>query len=371
MHLLVVGGAGYIGSVTAAELLAAGHRVTVYDSLITGHGAAVPWRRLGRGDSATRRPWAASFGPSHRCRRLLRRLHRRRRVDGGARPLLRQQHRRHHLPSEHHAGVRRGTLRLQLQRRRLRRAGDGPHTRGRAPQPRQPLRRVQGGGGAAAALVRSQCGLRYISLRYFNAAGATATLGEDHRPETHLIPIVLQVALGRERPSPSTAPTTPPPTAPASATTSTCWTWPAPTSWPWARPPERGERRIQPGQRPGLLQPPGDRGRPQGHRPGHPRARGAAAAGRPPALVASAEKARRELGWRPQFPPSKRSSRAPGAGTGSTPKATPSSRAVPPCHSEFAGGGQRIRFGAPVGGKRETEREKRPDRTTANYEGQA
>ena len=45
----------------------------------------------------------------------------------------------------------------------------------------------------------SQCGLRYVSLRYFNAAGATDKLGEDHRPETHLIPIVLQAALGQRR----------------------------------------------------------------------------------------------------------------------------------------------------------------------------
>lgn len=43
-------------------------------------------------------------------------------------------------------------------------------------------------------------GLRYAALRYFNAAGASATRGEDHSPETHLIPLVLQVALGqRER----------------------------------------------------------------------------------------------------------------------------------------------------------------------------
>ncbi len=43
-------------------------------------------------------------------------------------------------------------------------------------------------------------GLRYASLRYFNAAGASRERGEDHRPETHLIPIVFQVALGqRER----------------------------------------------------------------------------------------------------------------------------------------------------------------------------
>jgi len=40
-------------------------------------------------------------------------------------------------------------------------------------------------------------GLRYACLRYFNAAGATETRGEDHDPETHLIPLVLQVALGQ------------------------------------------------------------------------------------------------------------------------------------------------------------------------------
>ncbi len=40
-------------------------------------------------------------------------------------------------------------------------------------------------------------GIRYAVLRYFNAAGATDTLGEDHSPETHLIPLVLQVALGK------------------------------------------------------------------------------------------------------------------------------------------------------------------------------
>jgi UDP-glucose 4-epimerase len=41
------------------------------------------------------------------------------------------------------------------------------------------------------------CGLRYAALRYFNAAGATDRRGEDHDPETHLIPLVLQVALGQ------------------------------------------------------------------------------------------------------------------------------------------------------------------------------
>ena len=41
--------------------------------------------------------------------------------------------------------------------------------------------------------------LKYVSLRYFNAAGATARCGELHDPETHLIPIVLQVAAGKRR----------------------------------------------------------------------------------------------------------------------------------------------------------------------------
>jgi UDP-glucose 4-epimerase len=40
-------------------------------------------------------------------------------------------------------------------------------------------------------------GLKYCALRYFNAAGATANFGEDHNPESHLVPIVLQVALGQ------------------------------------------------------------------------------------------------------------------------------------------------------------------------------
>ena len=44
-------------------------------------------------------------------------------------------------------------------------------------------------------------GIKHIVLRYFNAAGAhiSGKIGEDHRPESHLIPIILQVALGKER----------------------------------------------------------------------------------------------------------------------------------------------------------------------------
>jgi UDP-glucose 4-epimerase len=47
------------------------------------------------------------------------------------------------------------------------------------------------------AAARAAWGLEYVALRYFNAAGATEQCGEDHRPESHLIPIVLEAALGR------------------------------------------------------------------------------------------------------------------------------------------------------------------------------
>ena len=79
-------------------------------------------------------------------------------------------------------------------------------------------------------------GLGYAALRYFNASGAAAdgTIGEDHDPETHLIPLVLQVALGqRDRRRAFSAPIIRRPTAPASAITSTSTTWPRPICWRW------------------------------------------------------------------------------------------------------------------------------------------
>src|SRR5438067_7428817 len=63
--------------------------------------------------------------------------------------------------------------------------------------------------------------LKFVSLRYFNAAGASEKFGEDHRVETHLIPNVLKAALGQERMSKSSEPITKHRMAPAFAITST------------------------------------------------------------------------------------------------------------------------------------------------------
>lgn len=70
-------------------------------------------------------------------------------------------------------------------------------------------------------------GMGYAALRYFNASGAAAdgTIGEDHDPETHLIPLVLQVALGHASRSIFSAPIIPRSMAHASAITSTWMTW--------------------------------------------------------------------------------------------------------------------------------------------------
>ena len=66
-----------------------------------------------------------------------------------------------------------------------------------ADQSHKPLRRNKARFRTRDEVVRRAYGLRYASLRYFNAAGATEKCGEDHDPETHIIPITLQAAAGK------------------------------------------------------------------------------------------------------------------------------------------------------------------------------
>ena len=64
-------------------------------------------------------------------------------------------------------------------------------------RPVNPYGETKGMFEAALRWYHEAYGLQYVSLRYFNAAGATPEVGEDHDPETHLIPLVLRVALGQ------------------------------------------------------------------------------------------------------------------------------------------------------------------------------
>jgi len=188
--------------VTTAELLAAGHKVTVYDSLISGHAAAVP-------------PGAELVVADVRDQEVLGHVLADHSIEavvyyGGfivAGESMAQ-------PGRYFANNVGGAIcllntMLEYDVRRFVFSSSAAVYGEPESVPlseEAPIRPVNPYGQSKAiveAMLRwygSQSDLRYVSLRYFNAAGATDKLGEDHRPETHLIPIVLQVALG-QRPS--------------------------------------------------------------------------------------------------------------------------------------------------------------------------
>jgi len=199
MRILVTGGAGYIGSVVAAELLGAGEEVIVVDNLALGHRSAVPRQAaFEQGDLrdrafldrvfATHKPaavmhFAANSLVGESVADPMRYF--RNNVGGGLTL----------LDAMVAHGVRKiilsSTANLFAAPRRIPIGEDEPIVPG-SPygETKHILERM-------LAWLDTTCGLRYAALRYFNAAGATDTLGEDHRPETHLIPSVLQVALGK------------------------------------------------------------------------------------------------------------------------------------------------------------------------------
>jgi UDP-glucose 4-epimerase len=197
--VLVTGGAGYIGSVVADQLLARGHDVVVLDDLSTGHREAVPsgatFVQGGIGDRAALDPL---FG-QHRVGAIVhmaalalveesvRNPERYRRNNVAAAQVL--------LDAALAAGVRRFVFSSSCT------VYGYPSV---VPIPEDaPLAPVSPYGETKLAFERvlgtyaSRHGLSSVTLRYFNAAGATELRGEDHDPESHLIPNVLGVALGK------------------------------------------------------------------------------------------------------------------------------------------------------------------------------
>ena len=199
MNLLVTGGAGYIGSITAERLLERGHDVVVLDNLSTGHRDAVPaGAAFVQGDVADAERVGAVLD-AHGVEAVLhfaavslvgesmeRPAHYFRNNTAGSLVLL-------ETLLAH--GVRRFVLSSTAA---LFGTPDG------VPIPEEAEVRPESVYGESKALIERVLhwlqrtgGLGYATLRYFNAAGASRALGEDHRPETHLIPLVLQVAAGR------------------------------------------------------------------------------------------------------------------------------------------------------------------------------
>jgi UDP-glucose 4-epimerase len=197
MKLLVTGGAGYIGSVVANQLLERGHEVAVLDDLSRGHRAAIPGGarllEVGLADAgATRDALAEGFdGVLHFAALAL--------VAESV-----------EFPERYHRGNFVGTLNLldAMREHGIKRlvfsstcATYGEPEQVPMPEtlPTNPVNSYGNSKLAVDRMIGDECrahGLGAISLRYFNVAGASGGLGEDHYPETHLIPLVLQAAAG-------------------------------------------------------------------------------------------------------------------------------------------------------------------------------
>ncbi len=197
MKLLVTGGAGYIGSIVAGQLLDAGHEVVVLDSLERGHRDAVPDRaQLVVMDLLDRQRVSGVLSEG---------------FDGvlhfAAYALVGESV---EFPERYYRTNVGGTLNLL---EAMKQAGVSrlvfSSTCAVYGQPDEvpipesaPTRPTSPYGASKLAvdwMIGDFCrahGLGAVSLRYFNVAGASGALGEDHDPETHLIPNVLRAALG-------------------------------------------------------------------------------------------------------------------------------------------------------------------------------
>lgn len=200
MNILVTGGAGYIGSHAVKQLLSRGHKVTVYDNLSFGHRAAVPADCL----------VVADLKDHDRLdqvmieRRIEAVMHFAAYAFVGESVLN---------PSKYYTNNLANSIQLleQCRRHGVQKfifsstcATYGlpermPIDESTPQTPINPYGQTKLAFERMLADYSQAYGLSFTALRYFNASGAAAdgTLGEDHTPETHLIPLVLQVALGQ------------------------------------------------------------------------------------------------------------------------------------------------------------------------------
>ncbi len=200
MNILVTGGAGYIGSHTVRLLEKTGEKVVVYDNLVTGHRAAVKNSIFVEGD----------IFDSERLTDTIKRYDISSVVHFAAYSLVGVSMVK---PRDYYHNNVVGTLNLldvmlangvnklvfSSTAAVYGEPESSPITEGVTQNPTNVYGRTKLIMENAIADYSRSYGLKYIALRYFNACGAdiTGDLGEDHQPETHLVPLVLKACLGK------------------------------------------------------------------------------------------------------------------------------------------------------------------------------
>jgi UDP-glucose 4-epimerase len=204
MQVLVTGGAGYIGSATSAYLLRAGHQVTVYDNLYRGHRAAVPdGADFVLGDIGD----AAALGQVLRDKKVEAVLHFAALMEAGESMKFPAEYLQNNVVKSSillETMLKHGVQKIVFSSTAAVYAGQDTPI-----QENAPIEPANFYGETKLMIERiirwyhRLSGLNYAILRYFNACGAMvdaqgrALRGEDHTPESHLIPLTLQAALGQ------------------------------------------------------------------------------------------------------------------------------------------------------------------------------
>lgn len=198
MNILVTGGAGYIGSATAEALVQAGHSVTVYDSLVTGHRQAVPAAAvfvqadLGDRETLTKTLTEGRFEAV---------MHFAAFIEAGESMRDPGRFFQNNLTNSlalMETAVRTGVKRFVLSSTAaVYQSSSEPLSEQSALGPANVYGHTKLMVEQALEWYRQIHGLHFAALRYFNACGALPDRGEAHQPESHLIPLVLRVPLGK------------------------------------------------------------------------------------------------------------------------------------------------------------------------------
>lgn len=200
MNILVTGGAGYIGGAAAEALLNAGHAVTVLDNLSRGRRGAIPaGARFVHADIADRPALAEVFA----AEAFDAVMHFAAYIEAGESMEMPAVYFRNNVAGSNNvieAAVRGGVRRFVLSSTAAVYASrDEPLDEEARLAPANVYGQTKLMIEQMLAWYARAHGLRYAALRYFNASGALPGRGEAHQPESHLIPRVLQVALGQRK----------------------------------------------------------------------------------------------------------------------------------------------------------------------------